>query len=307
MIRADRASAVPALLLLPSLAWAQGRLGVDFTPKLIPLVENVYAYEGPLELPNEEEIVRTNSLVIVTDAGVVVADGQDTLEEGRRLIAAIRTVTDRPIRYLINASPHGDHVNSNEVFDGAVIIAHRGAREAIAETLENAGPGAPRPTLPHITFDDSMVLTLGGVRIELHHLGLGHTRGDTVVHLPDLRVAFLTELYFNGVFASLSEGYAREHLHTLEQALALDAEWVVPGHGYIDGLTPSQLRAGAERYLANVRAVHDAVLEHVEKGDSLEQTLAEIDGDLGELAKIPFYGFLKESCISGTYRALSTR
>ena len=102
-----------AIIVSPILTVAQGRLGDTFTPKLIPIVENIYAYEGPLELPGEEEIVRTNSLVIVTDEGVVVADGQDNPEEGRRMIRAIREVTDQPIRYLINASPHGDHVNSN--------------------------------------------------------------------------------------------------------------------------------------------------------------------------------------------------
>ncbi len=305
MSRSRSLPAVLALLLLPSLAWAQGRLDVDFTRKLVPIVESVYAYEGPLELPGEEEIVRTNSLVIVTDQGVVVVDGQDTLDEGRRMVEAIRGVTDEPIRYLINAWPHGDHVNSNEVFDGAVIVAQRGAREAMAAARESAGPDAPRPTLPHITFEDSMTLHVGGVRIELHHFGLGHTRGDTVVYLPDHGVAFLTELYFNGVFASLGEGYAREHLDTLGRALDLDAEWVIPGHGYVDGRTPAQLRAGAERYLENVQAIHDAVLAHVEKGDSLERTLADIDRELGEFADLPFYGFLKQSCISGTYRALS--
>ncbi len=294
-----------AIIVSPILTVAQGRLGDTFTPKLIPIVENIYAYEGPLELPGEAEIVRTNSLVIVTDEGVVVADGQDNPEEGRRMIRAIREVTDQPIRYLINASPHGDHVDSNEVFGDAIIIAHRNAREAVAASAANATGDAPRPTLPHITFDDEMILHVGGKTIELHHFGFGHTRGDTVVYLPDDGVAFLTELYFNGIAASLSEGYARQHLDTLRSALELDAEWFIPGHGFIDGLDASELRAGAERYYDNVKTIHDAVLKHVEAGDSLEKTLAEIDGDLGEFSEMPFYGFLKQGCISGTYRALS--
>jgi len=305
MFRFRVAALATAIIVSPILTVAQGRLGDTFTPKLIPIVENIYAYEGSLELPGEEEIVRTNSLVIVTDGGVVVADGQDNPEEGRRMIRAIREVTDQPIRYLINASPHGDHVNSNEVFGDAIIIAHRNAREAVAASAANATGDAPRPTLPHITFDDKMILHVGGKTIELHHFGFGHTRGDTVVYLPDDGVAFLTELYFNGVAASLSEGYARQHLDTLRSALELDAEWFIPGHGFIDGQDASELRAGAERYYDNVKTIHDAVLRHVEAGDSLEKTLAEIDGDLGEFAEMPFYGFLKQGCISGTYRALS--
>ena len=307
MIRPQFLSRLTACLvvLAPTLVFGQGRLGVEFTPKLIPIVEGVYAYEGPLELPNEKEIVRTNSLVIVTDDGVVVADGQDNPEEGRRMIEAIREVTDKPISHLINASPHGDHVNSNEVFGDALIIAHRNAREAVAAARESGTGDAPRPTLPHITFDDEMVLLVGGKRIELYHLGFGHTRGDTVVYLPDDGVAFLSELYFNGIAASLGEGYAAQHLDTLRRALELDAEWFIPGHGYIDGYDAAGLRQGAERYYDNVKAIHDEVLKHVERGDSLEQTMASIDQDLGEFAELPFYDFLKQSCIEGTYLALS--
>ena len=294
------------LLASPMQVFGQGRLDVDFTPKLIPIAENVYAWEGPLHLTGEEEIVRTNSLVILTEEGVVVVDGQDNVEEGERLIEAIGEITGQRIRYLINASPHGDHINSNEAFEGAVIVAHANAGEAIAASRERAtGEDDPRPTLPHITYEDQMVLNVGGTTIELHHYGLGHTRGDTVVFLPDTGVVFLSELYFNGVFASVGEGYAREHLDTLGQALELDAEWFIPGHGYIDGLNAAELRAGAERYLANVQAIHDAVLMHVEAGDSLEKTLEEIDADLGEFAELFLYSYLKNGCISGTYRALS--
>ncbi len=305
MFRFRVAALATVIIVSPLVTLGQGRLGVDFTPKLIPIVENIYAYEGPLELPGQEEIIRTNSLVIVTDEGVVVADGQDNPEEGRRMLRAIREVTDQPVRYLINASPHGDHVNSNEVFEDAVIIAHSNTRDLVAASLERATGDAPRPTLPHVTFDDEMVLHVGGKTIELHYFGLGHTRGDVVVYLPEEGVAFLSELYFNGIAASLSEGYARQHLDTLRSALELDAEWFIPGHGFIDGNDADELRAGAERYYDNVKAIHDAVLKHVEAGDSLEKTLEEIDGDLGEFAELQGYGFLKQGCISGTYRALS--
>ena len=293
------------LLFCPTLLLSQGKLGVDFTPKLIQITEDIYAYEGPLELPGEEEIVRTNSLIIITDAGVVVVDGQDTPEEGRRLVEAIREITDQPIRYLINASPHGDHVNSNEVFENAMIIAQENAREAIGAMRETATDNEINLILPHITYDKQMVLHIGTKTIELHHFGFGHTRGDTVVYLPEEGVAFLTELYFNGIAASVGEGYAEQHLETLRRALNLDAEWFIPGHGYIDGYSAAELREGANRYHQNVQAIHDAVLKHVKQGHSLDQTLASIDEELGEFAELPFYQFLKTGCIGGTYRALS--
>ena len=293
-----------ALLVVHAPISGQGTPGVDFEAGLVPLADGVYVYEGPLHLDGEEEIVRTNSLVVVTSEGVVVVDGQDDMTEGRRLVDAIRGVTSEPIRYLINASPHGDHVNSNAVFEGAVIVAHEGAHEAMAETgtptSEDVGP-----TLPHVTFRDRMTLRVGGRTLELYHFGRGHTRGDAVVFLPDEGIAFLSELYFNGVFASVGEGFAEEHVATLQRAMELPAEWWIPGHGYVRDQTPAQLRDGLERYLANVTAIHAAVALRVARGETLEEVLAGIDEDLIPFSELPFYGYLKASAISGTYRALT--
>jgi glyoxylase-like metal-dependent hydrolase (beta-lactamase superfamily II) len=286
-------------------ARAQGRPGVDFSPSLVPIVPGVYVWEGPLPLAGEAEVVRTNSLVVVTPEGVVVVDGQDTLEEGRRLLAAIRTVTALPVRYLINASPHGDHVNSNAAFDGATIVAHDEAYAAMAAANARAADPAGRLPLPHLTYRDRMDLRLGGVHLELHYFGRGHTRGDTVVFLPAQQLAFLSELYFNGVFASLGEGYARDHLVTLDRARALPAAWWIPGHGHVKGQSQAQLAEGLSRYRANVQAIHDAVARRIARGETLDQVLAGIDADLGEFASLPFYRYLKPGCVSGTYKALS--
>ena len=132
---------------------AQGRLGVDFEPKLVPIVDGIYVYEGPLALPGEVEIIRTNSLVVVTEEGVVVVDGQDNLEEAERMVRAIAAVTNQPIRYLINASPHPDHVNGNAAFGDAVIVAQEHARDAMIDS------GVP---LPKVVYSDRMTLFVGG-------------------------------------------------------------------------------------------------------------------------------------------------
>ena len=298
-----------ALLLLAASfpVAAQGRLGADFTPGLVPIVEGIYVYEGPLHLQGEEEIVRTNSLVVLTDDGVVIVDGQDDPAEGRRLIAAVRSVTIQPIRYLINASPHGDHVNSNEVFVGATIVAHAGAYEAMREAGVRAiesGTGIV-PPLPSVIYRESLTLRVGGRTLELYHFGLGHTRGDTVVLLPEERVAFLSELYFNGVFASVGEGYVHEHVETLERAMELPADWWLPGHGFVRGQSRAALAAGVGRYRDNLRAIESAVALRVARGETLEQVLAGVDRDLGVFADLPFYRYLKASAIGGTYRALT--
>lgn len=86
-----------------------------------------------------------------------VADGQDNPDEGRRMIDAIRKVTNQPIRYLINASPHGDHVNSNDVFEAAIVVAHENARAAMQAAAGRAAPNSIRPRLPGLTFKDAIV------------------------------------------------------------------------------------------------------------------------------------------------------
>ena len=73
-------------LLIAAPAAAQGTPGVDWEPQLIHIRGGVYAYEGPLHLPGYDEIVRTNSLVVVTDEGVVVVDGHFALADGAPVI-----------------------------------------------------------------------------------------------------------------------------------------------------------------------------------------------------------------------------
>jgi len=85
--------------------------------------------------------------------------------------------------------------------------------------------------------------------------------------------------------------------------MELEARWWIPGHGYVRDQTPAELEAGVRRYRDNVAAIHHAVAARVARGESLEEVLAEIDGDLGSFAELPFYGYLKESAISGTYRS----
>ncbi len=292
-----------AVFLLSTLALAAQ--GADFTPSLIEIVPGVYAYEGGLQLRGEEEILRVNSLVVITDEGILIADGQPTPEDGRKMLNEIRKVTRQPVRFVVNSSPHGDHTGSNNAFPNAVILSHVNARKAIAESRERLSDEDTEPRLPEAVYNQRMTAHLGGKRIELHYFGPGHTEGDTVVYLPDDGVAFLSELYFNGVFASLAEGYARQHLETLNQIMKLEATWFLPGHGTISGQSPQQLRAGLDRYYQNIRAIYEVVRRHLRQGDSLETTLARADEELGEFARLPFYGFLKERTITGVYQALA--
>ena len=157
---------------------------------------------------------------------------------------------------------------------------------------------------------------VGGKRIELHYFGPGHTLGDTAVYLPDDKVLFMSENYFSNMFISVGEGHMlkSEWLDTVAKAMQLDAVWVIPGHGQISGLSAAQLKTGFQKCYDMVQTLYDNVKRHVDRGDSLEKTMAEFDSEAGEFAKLSFYessvpglAGLKERSVRATYNRLAGR
>ena len=210
----------------------------DF-PRWQQLVPGVYAYEG-LHSPDKlGVIVNTVSLVVVTDDGVVVADGQGDLEQTRAMIRNIGQWTTQPIRYVVIASDHTDHVGGNaafkEAFPDVKFIASPVSQQRLAKTSTPAT----------IAVAEQRSLRVGGVKIEILNLGRAHTGGDLVVWLPDSSIVFLGEVYLRGVFPAMRSAYPREWLATIRKAQSMNATWYVPGHGFID--EPALLRTGLEQ------------------------------------------------------------
>jgi glyoxylase-like metal-dependent hydrolase (beta-lactamase superfamily II) len=93
---------------------------------------------------------------------------------------------------------------------------------------------------------DSLVLVLGGKEIRIQHLGRAHTGGDLAVYLPAERVLFLSEIYFNRLFPSMRTAYPTEWVGVIEKAQAMDADFYIPGHGFVD--PPDVLEEELEAY-----------------------------------------------------------
>lgn len=168
-----------------------------------------------------------NVAAYVTTEGVILIDDkfpQNTPE----ILAKVKSISELPIRYVVNTHHHGDHTGGNANLLGtAEIIGHRNNR---ANIVEKNQPGAQR-----ITFSDEMALHLGGKEVRARYFGRGHTNGDVVVYFPELKTIHTGDLFVGGApFIDYSAGgSAIEWTKTIDGILQLDFETVIPGHGNV--------------------------------------------------------------------------
>jgi glyoxylase-like metal-dependent hydrolase (beta-lactamase superfamily II) len=217
----------------------RGLTKADF-PRWIELAPNVFAYEG-LEFPDTAEIVVTTvSLVVLTPEGVVVVDGQGDVRQTQDMIDGIKKRTSQPLRYVIVASDHIDHVAGNATFKAAypnvVFVSSPVSQRNLAK---NENP-------PTETVADKRVITIGGTEIQVLNIGRGHTGGDLVAYLPQSKVLFMGELYMRHIFPALRSGFPSEWLATIKKAQAMDVSWYIPGHGFVDDM--ASMKADLEGY-----------------------------------------------------------
>ncbi|GLU35257.1 MBL fold metallo-hydrolase [Trinickia caryophylli] len=203
------------------------------------LSENAYAYTAEGD---------PNSGVIVGDDGVLIVDTTATPAMAQDLIAKIRSVTDKPIKYVVLSHYHAVRVlGASAYFDEGAqqIIASRGTYEMIVERGEAdmkseierfprlfAGvETVPGLTWPTLVFDKEITLFLGKLEVKIAHLGAGHTKGDTVVWLPSQKVLFSGDLVEYEAACYCGDAQLAEWPATLEALRALGAEKLVPGRG----------------------------------------------------------------------------
>lgn len=163
--------------------------------------------------------------VRVTSEGVILVDDKfpQNYEEIQRLV---RRVSDLPVRYVINTHHHGDHAGSNESFLAvAEVIAHKNARDNMVR--------ADQPGPPRLVFTEETSVFLGGVEVQAHYMGTGHTNGDAVIYYPDLRTVQGGDLlHGTAPFIDYSNGGSSAGwVATLNNILQLDFDTAIPGHG----------------------------------------------------------------------------
>ena len=218
-------------VLLTGGVFALPVLAQDFPPvemEIIQLNDVMYVIHN--------EFVPGNVTVLITDEGVLLVD--DKFEANyQEIVELVASVTDQPVRYVVNTHYHFDHSGSNAAFQaaGAQVVASEQARARMLETGQTTG-------LPVFTTEDHARIHLGGEVIDLFWFGRAHTDGDLVVYFPRHQVLSTGDMFTYGNATPLLIDYAgggsiRAWTNTLDDVLMLGFETVVPGHGVVTDRT----------------------------------------------------------------------
>jgi len=233
-------------------------------------------------------IVNSNTTFIVSHEGVLVIDTRPNEDEAIKVIKAVRYVTSKPIKFVINTHFHGDHVFGNQMFDGsAAIIAHKNVNlflegksgEDHLTMFKNLGTPGLEDTkimLPNITYEKGLDIVFGGLKIELKHLGKGHTNSDTVIYIPEKKILITGDLVFNQKIPFAGHAFISEWIKRVESLEQMDAKIVIPGHGKVGDKT---IISKMKQYLQDLKR---EVSESLKNGKSLEETKAEVTQNMGK-------------------------
>lgn len=237
-----------------------------------------------IDNPNASSRAVANAGFVVGDDGVAVIDTLGTAEAAPQLLTAIRTLTNLPIRFVINTHYHLDHVAGNRVFAdaGAIVMAQRNVRDWVhTETIRTFGPNIT-PDLkaltdavvaPMMVYDKDADVYLGSRQIQIRSFP-GHTGGDSIVLIPDAEVAFAGDLLAHDVLPSLGDASTNQWIDTLDMLLADKPDHIfVPGHGH-----PGKADdvAAFREYLKTLRALVAEAQATGKSGEALVETVVPV-------------------------------
>jgi len=227
-------------------------------PRTIKLAENVYGYED-IRNPG----FTTVSMFVVGNDGVLLVDGQGSVDATKKLLDAIARVTPKPVKWYVVGSDHGDHTAGNSVLPKDV--------KYIVTPFSKTQLKLDQPAMS----GDRQVIAVGGIEVQALALGRAHTGGDLVVYLPKQKILFMSEVYLNRVFPAMRSAYPSEWLAVINWALQMDVERYVPGHGFIE--EPKASREELVEYQRAMRAVIAEVTRLHKLGLSAEDAAKQAD------------------------------
>ena len=198
----------------------------------------------------------------------------------QKIVAAIKLITDKPVKFVVNTHWHGDHTGGNENFgnSGAVIVAHENVRKRMSSeqfiaAMNSRTPASPHAALPVVTFSEAVTLHLNGDSVSVTHVSPAHTDGDVIVHFMTANVVHMGDVFNNtglpfidrssggtslGVVAAADMVYGMTNAQTR----------IIPGHGQITD------RARLKAWRDAVYAVRERVAREVKAGKTIDAVLA---------------------------------
>jgi glyoxylase-like metal-dependent hydrolase (beta-lactamase superfamily II) len=265
------------------------------------LSDNAYAYTAEGD---------PNTGVIIGDDAVMIIDATATPVMAQGVIAKVREITDKPIKYVVlthyhavrvlGASGYKDEgleqiVASQDTYD---LIVERGQQDMDSEIgrfprLFNAVESVPGLTWPTLTFQGEMTLWLGKLEVKIKQVGRGHTKGDTIVYLPSQSICFSGDLVEADAACYTGDAYLADWPQTLDKLAAMNFQKLVPGRGPAL-MTPERVQAGLAYTRDFVSTLYTSAQEAVAKGYDLKATMAHTRRNMD-----PKFGqvFIYEHCL----------
>ena len=242
-----------------------------------------------------------NTGVIIGDDSVMIVDAQATPRLAAKVVEKIRSVTDKPIKYVVLSHYHAVRVLGASAYDAEQIIASEKCRAMVAERgqedwdseferfprLFQGHESIPGLTWPTMTFTQKMTVYLGNRRVDLMHLGRAHTAGDIVAWVPDEGVMFTGDIVEYHSACYCGDGHFGDWGATLDAIRSYDPRAIAPGRG--DALVGDEMvNAAIENTRDFVTSTYRPAAAIAARGGSLKEAWdavrAECDPKFSEYA-----------------------
>ena len=235
-----------------------------------------------------------NVALYATSEGVILVD--DMFDRNHAdILAQVKAITDRPLKYVINTHQHDDHAGGDfKMLPIAEVIAHKNVRgnlTHIKQPYYEDTPGTPIG-LPRITFTDELDVHLGGKDVQAYYFGRGHPSGDAVIFFPDHKTIHTADLFLSTraparadspprprgvpIYVDYAQGGSFfDWSKTLDGVLRLDFDTIIPGHGPVVG------KADLLTFKADLEAMRARLVDLIATGSSRAQLVKTLEDDYG--------------------------
>lgn len=252
--------------------------------RMTEVAPGIYLHQGQQAFPdnrNRDEIA--NIGFVVGDRGVAVIDSGGNPEQGAALKAAVRQVTDQPIRYVVNTHVHPDHILGNSAFKepGVIFVGHHKLAQAmavraphyLATASRDLGLALPEDSVvpPTLTVQDTLALDLGNRSLILTAHRSAHTDNDLSVFDSKTQTLWLADLLFVEHVPTL-DGSLLGWLAVLDDLAKQPVKLAIPGHGPVQRQWPQALEP-EKQYLLMLR---DEIRALIKRGSTLENAVANV-------------------------------